>query len=123
MKTRTFIILFIFALFFASCGEKNTEHSFTEEKALEFLYESMPICDSVDYTEDYFLECVAYAFKAKAELPWGKDIPEREFKHFVLPPRVNNENLDRFRATYYEELKDRVCRIRSGRRSAPDFFR
>jgi len=62
----------------------------------------------VDYTEDYYRECVHYAFKAKAELPWGERIPEREFKHFVLPPRVNNEHLDRFRATYYEELKNRV---------------
>ena len=68
----------------------------------------MPLSDSVDYTEDYFRECVQYAFRAKEELPWGSNIPDREFKHFVVPPRVNNENLDRFRATYYEELKARV---------------
>ena len=108
MKARTFITLLITALLLAGCGEKTTEQRFNEEEALEFLYESMPLGDSVDYTEDYFRECVHYAFKAKAELPWGKDIPEREFKHFVLPPRVNNENLDRFRATCFEELKDRV---------------
>ena len=75
---------------------------------MDFLYEYMPIGDQADNDTGYFAECVQYAFKAKSELPWGKDIPEREFKHFVLPPRVNNENLDRFRATYYEELKDRV---------------
>ena len=108
MKTRTFITLLITALLLAGCGEKTTEQRFNEEEALEFLYESMPLGDSVDYTEDYFRECVHYALRGKEELPWGKDIPEREFKHFVLPPRVNNENLDRFRATYYEELKDRV---------------
>ena len=75
---------------------------------MAFLYQYMPLGDSVDYTEDYFRECVNYAFKAKEEMPWGESIPEREFKHFVLPPRVNNENLDRFRATYYETLSDRV---------------
>ena len=92
----------------ASCGEKPTQKAFSEETALEFLYQYMPLGDSVDYSEDYFRECVHYAFKAREEMPWGKDIPEREFKHFVVPPRVNNENLDRFRATYYEELKNRV---------------
>ena len=92
----------------AACTQEPKQEPFTEEKALEFLYQYMPLGDSVDYTEDYFRECVQYAFKAKNELPWGDSIPEREFKHFVLPPRVNNENLDRFRATYYEELKARV---------------
>ena len=108
MKTRTFITLIITALLLASCGAKNTQEGFTEKEALDFLYQYMPLGDSVDYTEDYFRECVQYAFKAKAEMPWGSSIPEREFRHFVLPPRVNNENLDRFRATYYEELKMRV---------------
>ena len=98
----------IAAVLLAGCGEKNPQENLTEKQGLDFLYQYMPIGDSVDYTEDFFRECVQYAFKAKAELPWGASIPEREFKHFVLPPRVNNENLDRFRATYYEELKDRV---------------
>ena len=108
MKIGTFITMFVAALLLVGCDEINTPKGFSEEEALNFLYQYMPLGDSVDYTEDYFRECIQYAFKAKEELPWGKDLPEREFKHFVLPPRVNNENLDRFRATYYEELKDRV---------------
>ena len=107
MKTNL-ITLIVAALLLVGCGKKNIQKDFNEASALEFLYQSMPLGDSVDYSQDYFKECVDYAFRAKAELPWGKDIPEREFKHFVLPPRVNNENLDRFRATYYEELKTRV---------------
>ena len=105
---RKHIIPVLAILLLTACTHGPKQETFTEEKALEFLYQYMPLGDSVDYTEDYFQECVQYAFKAKAELPWGDSIPEREFKHFVLPPRVNNENLDRFRATYYEELKDRV---------------
>ena len=108
MKTQTFIPFLITVLLLASCGGKKTPQSLNEETALEFLYQYMPLGDSVDYTEDYYRECVQYALKAKAELSWGDSVPEREFKHFVLPPRVNNENLDRFRATYYEELKARV---------------
>ena len=34
--------------------------------------------------------------------------PEREFRLFVLPIRVINENLDDCRKVFYEELKDRV---------------
>ena len=41
-------------------------------------------------------------------MPWGRTVPEREFKHFVLPVRVNNENLDDSRKVFYAELKDRV---------------
>ncbi len=105
MKKQLIIIL---SMLLAACTHEPKQEAFTEEKAMEFLYQYMPLGDSVDYTEDYFQECVQYAFKAKEELPWGDSVPEREFKHFVLPPRVNNENLDRFRATYYEELRDRV---------------
>ena len=102
------ILFLLTAVLMAACTQEPKQEAFSEDKALEFLYQYMPLGDSVDYTEDYFREGVQYAFKAKAELPWGDSIPEREFKHFVLPPRVNNENLDRFRATYYEELKARV---------------
>ena len=103
---RLLIILAVTLL--AACTQETKQKAFSEEEALDFLYEYMPLGDNVDYSRDYFRECVHYAFKAKEELPWGASIPEREFKHFVLPPRVNNENLDRFRATYYEELKARV---------------
>ena len=108
MRIRSLITLIIVALFLSGCDEKNNKTDFNEEAALDFLYEYLPLGDNVDYSREYYQECVSYAFRAKTELPWGSTVPEREFKHFVLPPRVNNENLDRFRATYYEELKARV---------------
>ena len=79
-----------------------------ERNALRFLYSSMPTCDSVDYSKKYFANNIHASFKAKKKLPWGKRVPDREFKHFVLPIRVNNENLDDFRTVYYKELRDRV---------------
>ena len=79
-----------------------------ERNALRFLYSSMPTCDSVDYSKKYFANNIHTSFKAKKKLPWGKRVPDREFKHFVLPIRVNNENLDDFRTVYYKELRDRV---------------
>ena len=79
-----------------------------QREALTFLYAYMPLGDITDYTGDFFLENIDYAYKAKEEMPWGADIPEREFRHFVLPVRVNNENLDSSRKVFYQELKNRV---------------
>ena len=79
-----------------------------QKEAMTFLYAYMPLGDITDYTGEFFLENIDYTLKAKEEMPWGKLIPEREFRHFVLPIRVNNENLDNSRKVFYEELKDRV---------------
>ncbi len=85
-----------------------TELTQEQRDALTFLYAYMPLSDIADYSGEYFLENVEYAFRAKEEMPWGKDIPEREWRHFVLPVRVNNEDLDNCRPIFYEELKDRI---------------
>jgi transglutaminase-like putative cysteine protease len=108
MRNTLLIIIAVSALLFSGCSEEKKQKTFGENEALEFLYTYMPLGDSVDYTEDYYRECIHYAFLAKEEMPWGANIPECEFKHFVVPVRVNNENLDAFRSTYYEELKSRV---------------
>jgi len=86
----------------------NQEMSDAQREAMTFLYAYMPLCDIADYSGEFFLENIDYSLKAKEEMPWGKLIPEREFRHFVLPVRVNNENLDNSRKVFYEELKDRV---------------
>lgn len=79
-----------------------------QREAMTFLYAYMPLADIADHPGEYFLENIDCSFKAREEMPWGKTIPEREFRHFVLPIRVNNENLDDSRKVFYEELKDRV---------------
>lgn len=79
-----------------------------EREALMFLYAYMPIGDVTDYHGDFYLMNIQYSLKAREEMPWGKTIPEREFRHFVLPVRVNNENPDESRKVFYEELKERV---------------
>ena len=86
----------------------NEEMPQQEKEALEFLYAYMFNGDVTDYSGEFYHENVKYAFKAREEMPWGKDIPEREFNHFVMPVRINNENLDNSRMVFYEELKDRV---------------
>ena len=80
--------------------------SLAEREALEFLYAYMPLADVTDYPTTYYLEQVRASFRAREEMGWK--VPEREFRHFVLPVRVNNENLDSSRVVFYKELKPRV---------------
>lgn len=79
----------------------------TEEfEALEFLYAYMPLADLTDYSTGYYLQNVRASFTARNEMGWN--VPEREFRHFVLPIRANNENLDTSRVVFYRELKPRI---------------
>ena len=79
-----------------------------ENEALQFMYAYMPLGDLSDYSGEFHLANVRTALQARQEMPWGKDIPQREFRHFVLPYRVNNENLDSARIVFYNELKPRI---------------
>lgn len=94
-----------------SCGLEQINNSGlnnVQREALTFLYAYMPLCDIVDHDLNYFINNVNTSLKAREEMPWGKIIPENLFRHFVLPIRVNNENLDESRMVFYDELKDRV---------------
>ena len=86
----------------------NEEITHTEKEALTFLYAYMPIGDITDYSGEFYLRNIRSSFAVKEEMSWGKDIPEEIFRHFVLPVRVNNENMDESRMLFYEELKERV---------------
>ena len=76
--------------------------------AMKFLYAYMPLPDIAAKPAEFYLDNVETSLRALEEMPWGKDIPQKEFLHFVLPLRVNNEAPDSARMVFYEELKDRV---------------
>lgn len=97
-------LIAIFAVVCVSC----TNPDLSQQQALDFLYKYMPLPDKIDYDTAFYQRNVETSFLAREEMPWGKSIPEREFLHFVLPVRVNNENLDESRMVFYAELKDRV---------------
>ena len=89
----------------------NEQMTAEEREAMEFLYAYMPLNDIADYDGQMYLDAVRLSFQAREEMPWGKDIPEREFRHFVLPLRINNENIDSARSVFYGELKDRISNM------------
>lgn len=91
----------LFDIFNRDIGNEKAE-------ALKFLYAYMPINDLADNDGDYFLEQVNLSFEARETFSWCKDLPEDIFRHFVLPVRVNNEDLDSSRRVFFKELTPRV---------------
>lgn len=80
----------------------------TELQALRFLYAYMPVADITDYPTAFYLDNIRTTFQIKNEMPWGATVPDLLFRHFVLPLRVNNENLDNSRKIFFQALKDRI---------------
>ena len=89
-----------------------------EREALIFLYAYSPLIDISFSGGDFLLKNVRWAFQAREEMPWGKDIPEDIFRHFVLPVRGGKENLDTARVVFYQELKERVAACESMEKAA-----
>ena len=87
-------------LLLTGCGAHRTQ------KYTDFLYESMPLPDRMVQTGEWWRANVEKTLQVRQRMGW--DIPEREFRHFVLPLRVNNEALDDFRLVYADSLCERV---------------
>ena len=83
----------------------------TEKEALQFLFAFMSLSDLADYDGDFFLKNVRASLAARDTFSWGAKIPDDIFRHFVLPVRVNNENLDSSRWVFFSELKDRIRKL------------
>lgn len=92
------------ALFSVFSEKLNTRQA----EALKYLYAYMPLSDLADYTGGFFLANTNISLRTRTETLWGKDIPEDIFLHYVLPYRVNNENLDSFRIVCYDEMMERI---------------
>lgn len=86
----------------------NEDLSEEERFALQFLYAYMPLSDLADYEGSLFLNHVRKTIENRNKVPWGKDIPDHLFLHFVLPYRISNENMEDYRGVLFDELFDRV---------------
>lgn len=89
-------------------GLVDTIREDSRREAVMFLLAYMPLSDLAVYEPGFLLANVDAALKARREMTWGPTIPDDIFLHFVLPPRVNNENPDSFRLVMYDELTGRI---------------
>lgn len=97
-------ILCVSLFLLGSCQSEKADY-------VAFLYKYMPTSDSVDYSREYWERQVAMSERARKEMPWAQLVPEMEWKHFVVPVRVNNEALDEARSVIYEELAPRIMNM------------
>jgi hypothetical protein len=86
----------------------NNKLSVQQIEALKFLFAYSPLNDLADYSGEFFLANTDIALQTRIDTKWGKKIPEDIFLHYVLPFRINNENLDSFRIVFYNEIKNRI---------------
>jgi hypothetical protein len=73
-----------------------------QRKGMAFLIEHMPERDLRALTAEFLLENVGLAYRARKELPWGKDIPEDLFLNDVLPYANVDETRDPWREEFFE---------------------
>ena len=82
-----------------------------EMEAMKFFYAYMPLGDIVNRDASFYLDHYRMTKAALKQMPWGRRVPEREMRHFVLPPRVNNENLDSARYVFLKEIAPRIQKM------------
>ncbi len=85
-----------------------SECSDIEKLCLKFLYSGLPLSDLTNYDGELFLSHVRHALKVRETMTWGKLIDTDTFLNFVLPIRINNENLEFYAQTMFEQLYPRV---------------
>lgn len=86
------------------------DEKLTEEElwALKFLFAYMPVNDLADYNGELFLKHVRTTLEIRKQMPWGVRVPDHLFLHFVLPYRVNTENIEDSRSILFNELVERT---------------
>ncbi|MBP3953859.1 transglutaminase domain-containing protein [Gemmata sp. G18] len=73
-----------------------------QRKGMAFLVANMPDVDLKVLKAEFLLTNVELAYKARKEMPWGKDVPEEIFLNDVLPYANVDEKRDAWRKEFYE---------------------
>lgn len=80
-----------------------------EREGMAFLISYMPERDAKSLSADFLLENVQYAYKARAEFPWAKEVPDSVFLNDVVAYANLNENRESWRKDFYERFKKYVA--------------
>lgn len=77
-------------------------------QAMEFLWDHLPRSDLDCYPAELFLRFADHALALRKTAPWCRDLEEEIFLHYVLFPRVNDEDLSFHREIFYNALWPRI---------------
>lgn len=80
-----------------------------EKEGMAFLISYMPERDAKSLTADFLKENVSYAYKARNEFPWAKDVPNDIFLNDVVAYVNLNEERENWRKDFYERFKKYVA--------------
>lgn len=80
-----------------------------EREGMAFLISYMPERDAKSLSADFLLENVQYAYKARAEFLWAKEVPDSVFLNDVVAYANLNENRESWRKDFYERFKKYVA--------------
>lgn len=80
-----------------------------EREGMAFLISYMPERDAKSLSADFLLENVEYAYKARVEFPWAKEVPDSVFLNDVVAYANLNENRESWRKDFYERFKKYVA--------------
>ena len=73
-----------------------------QRKGMAFLVANMPETDLTSLKAEFLLTNTDLAYKARAAVPWGKDIPEAIFLNDVLPYANVDEKRDAWRKEFFD---------------------
>lgn len=73
-----------------------------QRPGMAFLVANMPQSDRTSLKADFLLTNTDLAYRARNEVPWGKDIPEDVFLNDVLPYANVDEKRDAWRKDFYD---------------------
>lgn len=80
-------------------------------RAMTFLYDHLPESDLDCYPFSLFLQFADHALLLRESAPWCAALEQEIFDHYVLFPRVNNEDLSFHRKLFYDALWPRIREI------------
>lgn len=76
--------------------------------AMAFLFSHLPQSDLDTYERELFLRFADHALTLRSDAPWCASLDAEIFYHYVLFPRVNDEDLSFHREIFHDALWDRV---------------
>ena len=78
-------------------------------RELEFLSSHLPQSDLDCYGEDLLRKFAAHGAYLRQNVPWCAALEQELFEHYVLCPRVNDEDLSFYSKLFFNALWERIA--------------